>query len=36
MYRGIMTVLLPLTVTLIVDHSYFAFIQCIILKTKKV
>jgi hypothetical protein len=31
---GIMTVLLPLMVTLIVDHSNFAFTQCIILRTK--
>jgi hypothetical protein len=29
-----MTVLLSLTVTLIVDHSYFAFTQFIILRTK--
>jgi hypothetical protein len=29
-----MTVLLLLTVTLILDHSYFAFTQCIILRTK--
>jgi hypothetical protein len=34
MYRGIMTVLLPLTVTLIVDNSYFTFTQYIILRTK--
>jgi hypothetical protein len=29
-----MIVLLPLTVTLIVDHSYFIFTQCIILRIK--
>jgi hypothetical protein len=34
MYRGIMIVLLTLTVTLIVDHSYFTFTQCIILRIK--
>jgi thiosulfate reductase cytochrome b subunit len=35
-YRGIMTVLLPLTVILIIDHTYFVFTQHIILRTKKV
>jgi hypothetical protein len=34
-YRGLMTILLPLMVTLIVDHSYFAFTQYIILKIKR-
>jgi hypothetical protein len=34
-YRSTMTSLLPLTVTLIVDHTYFVFTQHIILKTKK-
>jgi hypothetical protein len=33
--RGIMTAVLPLMVTLIIDHSYLAFTQCIILRTKK-
>jgi hypothetical protein len=32
---GTMTVLLPLTVTLIVDHSYFTFTQHIILRIKR-
>jgi hypothetical protein len=34
-YRGTMMAVLPLTVTLTIDHSYFAFTQHIILRTKK-
>jgi hypothetical protein len=34
-YRGIMTVLHPLAIILIVDRTYFAFTQHIILRTKK-
>jgi hypothetical protein len=32
---GTMTAILPLTVTLIIDHSYFMFTQRIILRTKR-
>jgi hypothetical protein len=35
-YRGTMTALLLLMVTLIVDYIYFMFTQHIILRTKKV
>jgi hypothetical protein len=35
LYRGTMTAVLPLTITLIIDYSYFAFTLCIILGTKK-
>jgi hypothetical protein len=35
LYRGTVTAVLPLTVTLIIDQSYFMFIQHIILRTKR-
>jgi hypothetical protein len=35
LYRGTTTAVLLLTVALIIDHSHFVFIQCIILRTKK-
>jgi hypothetical protein len=34
LYRGTITAVLPLTVTLIIDHSYFVFTQHIILRNK--
>jgi hypothetical protein len=35
LYRGTMTAVLPLTVTLIIDHSYFAFTRRIILRINR-